>query len=282
MVTTSEAFINIESCKPSTTACIYSCQQYRAERVNVGANPLYASPRALNVNRFHSDVTLSCIIVRTSFPYHNFHHLSLSQLTASSLIATLQIDHHSKYIAGMPPKRRSTGRNATTTRQQSTLSFHGKANKVTKPGQSLLGKSGKTKKDPIALEDEISTTDVKDEAQPDLEEPTTAEKVIQQQTATEADALHDRSTKVEDVLGGRAEPSTVGATGGKGSGWVGDEEEKARKVSDAQIKRYWQDKESQRLVPRVHQEDLGLHEKILREWDMSGQYGVSCSDCRGW
>jgi hypothetical protein len=28
-------------------------------------------------------------------------------------------------------------------------------------------------------------------------------------------------------------------------------------------------------VPRVHQEDLAVHERVLRLWDVSGEYGVS-------
>jgi DNA polymerase delta subunit 4 len=55
------------------------------------------------------------------------------------------------------------------------------------------------------------------------------------------------------------------------------EEEKARKVTDAQIKRYWREREAERRAPRVHQEDLGVEEKVLRLWDMSSQYGVSAS-----
>ena len=55
------------------------------------------------------------------------------------------------------------------------------------------------------------------------------------------------------------------------------EEEKARKVTDAQIKRYWRDREAERRAPRVHQGDLGVEEKVLRLWDMSSQYGVSAS-----
>ena len=31
------------------------------------------------------------------------------------------------------------------------------------------------------------------------------------------------------------------------------------------------------MAPRVHQKDLSMYEKILREFDMSGQYGVSIS-----
>jgi DNA polymerase delta subunit 4 len=57
------------------------------------------------------------------------------------------------------------------------------------------------------------------------------------------------------------------------------EEEKASKVTDAQIRRYWRDREAERRAPRVHQEDLSVEEKVLRLWDMSTQYGVgvACS-----
>jgi DNA polymerase delta subunit 4 len=50
---------------------------------------------------------------------------------------------------------------------------------------------------------------------------------------------------------------------------------KAEKITDAQIKKYWKDIESQRIAPRVHQQDLDLSEKILRYFDVSSQYGVS-------
>ena len=53
------------------------------------------------------------------------------------------------------------------------------------------------------------------------------------------------------------------------------EEVKASKVTDAQIRRYWQDREAERRAPRVHQQDLSVEEKVLRYWDMSSQYGVS-------
>ncbi|KAF2772754.1 hypothetical protein EJ03DRAFT_371674 [Teratosphaeria nubilosa] len=176
----------------------------------------------------------------------------------------------------MPPKRKSGGgaRAASTAsqRQQSTLSFNGKSNKVTKRSASQDQKG--SKKDPALLED-VVRTDVKAEADPDVEEPTTAEIAIQQQAEKEAETLHESvDVKVEDVLGGRAQESEIGAIGGgKGSGWVGDEEQQARKIPETQIKRYWRQKESERLAPRVHQEDLSVHEKVLREWDMSGQYG---------
>jgi DNA polymerase delta subunit 4 len=52
------------------------------------------------------------------------------------------------------------------------------------------------------------------------------------------------------------------------------EEVKASKVTDAQIRRYWRDRENERRTPRVHQEELSVEEKVLRFWDMSSQYGV--------
>lgn len=182
----------------------------------------------------------------------------------------------------MPPKRRSQVSRTSSTGQQSTLSFHGKHNKVTKPGSAQQIKSAK-KADSLAK-------DVVDIETHTDHEQTTADKAIQQQTEQETAALEaapdpldqkNESTTTEDVLGGRAKQSDVGAIGGRGSGWVGDEEQQARKVSDTQIKKYWRQKEQERLAPRLHQEDLGVYEKVLREWDMSNQYGVSTHTARG-
>jgi DNA polymerase delta subunit 4 len=53
------------------------------------------------------------------------------------------------------------------------------------------------------------------------------------------------------------------------------EEEEASNISDAQIKKYWQQKEEERKAPRVHQEDVPLFERVCREWDTDGRYGVS-------
>jgi DNA polymerase delta subunit 4 len=59
------------------------------------------------------------------------------------------------------------------------------------------------------------------------------------------------------------------------------EELKAEKVTDAQIKNYWREREAERKAPRVHQEGLSVEEKVLRLFDMSSQYGVSqrCMHC---
>lgn len=176
----------------------------------------------------------------------------------------------------MPPKRRSQVSRASSTGQQSTLSFHGKHNKVTKPATAQQIKSEKKAE---ALEKEVVDIETHTD-----EDETTADKAIAQQTKQEAATLDtvpdpfdskNGATTTEDVLGGRAPQSNLGALGGKGSGWAADEEQQARKISDTQIKRYWRQKEQERMAPRVHQQDLTVYEKVLREWDMSNQYGVS-------
>jgi DNA polymerase delta subunit 4 len=71
----------------------------------------------------------------------------------------------------------------------------------------------------------------------------------------------------------------------------------AEKVTDAQIKEYWREREAERIVKRgkapsisraitrnervradlastVHQEGLSVEEKVLRYFDVSSQYGV--------
>ncbi|KAM3424370.1 DNA polymerase delta subunit 4 [Cercospora zeina] len=182
----------------------------------------------------------------------------------------------------MPPKRRSTGPRSAgpprTSSQQQTLSFHGKntkANRVTKAQSPRAAKS--SKKDAASVEDFVApeAQDAKvEEAEPELAEPTTAEKAIQQQACEEADALDTVASKTSDVLGGVASEVSLGATSGTNNdGWLGDEEARARKIPHTQITRYWRAKEQERKAPRVHQEDLSLHEKILREWDMQSQYG---------
>jgi DNA polymerase delta subunit 4 len=142
----------------------------------------------------------------------------------------------------MPPKRRSAG--ATAKSHQSTLAFHGTSNKVTKSGaRNQNAKKG--------LTDKVTTKDV----QPDVAtvnitdaEPTTAEAAIIEQTEQEVAAQQKVSTPEED---------------------------EARRITEQRINDYWNKKEKERKAVRVHQQDLTVHEKILREFDISGQYGVS-------
>jgi len=166
----------------------------------------------------------------------------------------------------MAPKRRTQVARRTPSAQQSQLSFN---SKVTKQASQQQAKS--SKKDP-ALAEEVLKADVRPDA-PSEEENAASQQVDEDAVADPLQTAHG-TVKTEDVLGGRAKESDAGAVGGKGSGWVADEETRARKISDTQIKKYWRDKELERKAPRVHQEDLTVYEKVLREWDMSGQYGV--------
>ena len=179
----------------------------------------------------------------------------------------------------MAPKRRASDRTTSASRQQSTLSFNGKNTRVTKSSHQSLqnGKSLGAEKKEFILDEALSRAS---SAQPendvtDKPKETTTNKATKQ--APEEEILTG-GVKVEDVLGGRAQTSDVGAVGGPvGSGWVSDEEARAHKISEAQIKKFWREQESLRLVPRVHQEDLDVHERVLRLWDVSNTYGVGPS-----
>lgn len=135
-----------------------------------------------------------------------------------------------------------TSRQSRPSSHQSTLAFHGQSNKVTK--SSGLAPSNKTKKDPALLEPEASLP-VKAPVEADIEEPTTHEVSIIEQAQTEA-----------------AAPLTP-------------EEEEALAVSESRIQKYWREKENERKAPRVHQEDVPLHEKVCRDWDTDTRFGVS-------
>ncbi|KAI9650566.1 hypothetical protein NHQ30_000584 [Ciborinia camelliae] len=47
----------------------------------------------------------------------------------------------------------------------------------------------------------------------------------------------------------------------------------ASKITTAQIRKYWKGREELRLAPRVHQRNLEISEKMLREWDCMSQFG---------
>lgn len=143
----------------------------------------------------------------------------------------------------MAPKRRVSGPTAKS--QQSTLAFHGGANKVTKPN----ARAQDAKKN-------IQSKSTVKETKPAVVDLVAAEEA--KPTTVEADIID----QVEKEVAAQKTESNP-------------EDEAAKRITDAAIKKYWTAKEKQRLAPRVHQDTLGLHEKVLREFDMSGQYGVS-------
>ncbi|KAG4032743.1 hypothetical protein MFRU_006g02070 [Monilinia fructicola] len=54
----------------------------------------------------------------------------------------------------------------------------------------------------------------------------------------------------------------------------------ASQTTPAQIRKYWQSREALRLAPRVHQKDVELGEKVLREWDCMSQFGPAIGIAR--
>ncbi|MCJ1288188.1 hypothetical protein MMC26_007543 [Xylographa opegraphella] len=145
----------------------------------------------------------------------------------------------------MPAPRRKSGNAASTARSQQPLSFHVRSNKITKPSVSAAAKSldKADAKKLIEAAETASPSPAAEEADVQIEEePTTAELAIRSQVEAE---------KKERT----------------------DAEVRASKITDAQVKRYWKKKEDERKAPRVHQQGLSVEEKVLREFDLSSQFG---------
>lgn len=155
----------------------------------------------------------------------------------------------------MPPTRRRTGNPSTA--NQSTLSFGSNA-RVTKPTASTpTSQKSKTLKSAPSVVPEAHKPD-KTQPSNDVAEP-------QQLPVTPAKPSEPHTAEL--VVRGQAKVET------KEQPW-GEEDKKALKVSEGDLVRYWKGEEEGRRAPRVHQEELGLHEKILRHFDLSSQYGV--------
>jgi DNA polymerase delta subunit 4 len=169
----------------------------------------------------------------------------------------------------MPPGRRKSGNPSVSSRNaaaQSTLSFNSKSARVTKPSAA----DASTKKVSSKISEAELGEAVDNVHSEDLNlEPEVAEVPIRQQA---------KPVAVKD-----------------------EAEEKAEKISDPQLKRYWKAEEDKRKAPRgtyrciqdylagrgifaaslklillllsVHQEHLSMNEKILRHFDLSSQYG---------
>ncbi|QDS73366.1 hypothetical protein FKW77_007141 [Venturia effusa] len=149
-------------------------------------------------------------------------------------------------MAPKSTRRTSSGPAAKrSSSKQATLAFHGATNKVTKPSVTAPGKAKK--------ELDLAKLAVQSDAE-SIDAPTTSEIAVIEQAVSETKA-----------------PLTK-------------EEQQAQKVSEAQIKKYWREKELARKFKRVHQEDLSLHEKVCREFDTDGRYGpcIGIARIRRW
>lgn len=172
----------------------------------------------------------------------------------------------------MAPGRRGRPAGSTNTRAaapQSTLAF-GRNNKITKP--SLLQPPNKKASKPSS-----SDQQVKDVAK------VVDEKVVA--TKQEEDGLKEEESKQEGETAAVKDEDPALAEGKAAAALavrkkeekevreVDKDEERANKVSDAAVKRYWNAKEAERKSPRVHQRDMSTHEKILQHFDLSSQFG---------
>ncbi|KAL8665903.1 MAG: hypothetical protein Q9202_001839 [Teloschistes flavicans] len=179
----------------------------------------------------------------------------------------------------MPPGSRGRPRGSTPSNAQSTLAFGGRNNKITKPsrpspatGKKLSGSvspSVKQNEDVAkAIDDEPVKAPQVDNVKDDEivnEDPTLAEGREHELAIRQSQQQKKKKKKKEETK--------------KDEAW-----EKARKISDAAVNRYWHDREAERKAARVHQEELTLHDKILRHFDLSSQYGpcVGLSRARRW
>lgn len=158
----------------------------------------------------------------------------------------------------MPTTRKSTRGSAakgTALGKQSTLSF---TNRVSKAGAVKA-----TAKDKGAeLDSPIATPPPSKKAK--LEEPATVEEAVEytvEEQAVDQSQVEEAEEKPE------LEAAHTKTTA----------EVRAERITDAQIRKYWKSVEDARIAKRVHQEDLGTGEKVLRYFDISSQYGACVS-----
>ncbi|KPI38234.1 uncharacterized protein AB675_987 [Cyphellophora attinorum] len=150
----------------------------------------------------------------------------------------------------MPPKTRRRAAPPA----QTTLSFKNKVTKTTQQQQESKKRLSDTVKEEII--EHVSTPEPQSQSEPEV-----ASTEVEPEVEVEAEAATIQPKKKKRVSG----TSTS----------VDSREAAAEKITDAQIKSYWRKEEESRLAPRVHQQTLPLHEKILRHFDLSGQFG-SC------
>jgi DNA polymerase delta subunit 4 len=167
----------------------------------------------------------------------------------------------------MPRGRPATSARKTSAGRQNTLSFAGKPTKVTKPGQqtTTLGKNAEAKAQKLLSEQptqvSIATPSVSGDETISIDTKSA-------ETKAQDAKIENELTTAELAFRDQTQAEHVERT---------PEEEQASKISDTQIKKYWKAKEDARIYPRVHQEGMSLHEKVLREFDLSSHFGVSIS-----
>ncbi|KAE8356335.1 DNA polymerase delta subunit 4 [Aspergillus coremiiformis] len=137
----------------------------------------------------------------------------------------------------MPPTRRRSGQATAARSNQATLSF-GSKSRVTKP----------------------SATPTQTQKTKDLEQvvPSISEKTLEPEPAP---VTHVAELAVRQQAQAEIQPP------------LSEEDEKAIKITQRDLQQYWRKQEEKRKAPRFHQQELTLHEKILRHFDLSSQFG---------
>ncbi|PYH42322.1 putative DNA polymerase delta subunit 4 [Aspergillus saccharolyticus JOP 1030-1] len=161
----------------------------------------------------------------------------------------------------MPPARRRGGNTAASRSGQSTLSF-GSKSRVTKPSAAPATRSQKAKDlEPVVTSlpekqsiHSASEPEESRESSTQPEQPHVAELAVRQQAQAEIE-----------------QP-------------VSEEDKRASKITERELTNYWKQEEAKMRGPRVHQDDLTTHEKILRHFDLSSQYGpcIGIARLRRW
>ncbi|OJJ77502.1 hypothetical protein ASPBRDRAFT_50376 [Aspergillus brasiliensis CBS 101740] len=150
----------------------------------------------------------------------------------------------------MPPSRRRGGNTAATRSNQAILSF-GSKSRVTKPSAAPSTHSQKAK--------DLDLIDATRSKTPSVEDVSEAE----QATVTPTEPTQPRVAELAVRKQARTEIQQPRS----------EEDAKAEKITERQLQQYWKKEEAKRQGPRVHQEGLDLREKILRNFDLSSQYG---------
>ncbi|RDH36703.1 DNA polymerase delta, subunit 4-domain-containing protein [Aspergillus welwitschiae] len=156
----------------------------------------------------------------------------------------------------MPPSRRRGGNTAATRSNQATLSF-GSKSRVTKPSAAPSTRSQKAKD--LDLIDTTRSSNTTRSSTPSVEDVPEAEQASV--TPTEPSQPHVAELAVRKQAQTEIQQPRS------------EEDAKAEKITERQLQQYWKKEEAKRQGPRVHQEGLELREKILRNFDLSSQYG---------
>jgi len=183
-------------------------------------------------------------------------------------------------------KAKTTGY-GTSSAAQSRLSFNNSSARVTKPSTRADDASKRLESSKLRDSVQVHLEDENEDEVQEIEQPKTEIKVANVETTPEPETKEVDVAIRSSPRKGLSKPLRKTATTP-----VKDEREgQAEKITDAQIKKYWKAEEDSRLAPRgkpitrpfkyssnhspltVHQSSLSLHEKILRHFDLSSQYG---------